>query len=214
MTENTKPIPSWAERKYTPVAKFRAKNYTMVLYPDDLPENWRDILAETMLNFVISPFHDKDINPDGTPKKPHYHALVNASGNWIAMNTLVELGQKLKGIAEPQKCSNPQGMVRYFTHMDNPEKAQYNQADIQVIGRYDISEFFKPTAGEDRDTRRQIIAFILQNGITELIDLVVYCIENNEAWDDYIARNTIYINGILKSMRHGNTQKFDGKPKT
>ena len=55
------------------------------------------------------------------------------------------MGAKIKGDCKASKCSNPKGMVRYFTHMDNPEKYQYNKSEIQVIGQYDIEPFFKST---------------------------------------------------------------------
>ena len=44
-----------------------------VIYPESLPENWLEILQNSGLQIAISPLHDKDINPDGTIKKPHYH---------------------------------------------------------------------------------------------------------------------------------------------
>lgn len=198
----SKPFPSWTENEYTPVTKYRAKKYVIVVYPDDMPENWMELLRDTMWDIVISPLHDKDLNPDGTVKKAHYHILLSAGNTWITMNELVKLGKQLKGVAIPQQCSNPKGMIRYFTHIDNPEKAQYNQSDITVIGQYDISEFFKPTVGEDRDTRREIVTYIIDNNVYELSDLVVYAMLNNEKWDDYIARNTIYINAIVRSVRH------------
>ena len=112
-----------------------------MVYPDDMPENWLDVMRQDMFDMVISPIHDKDKNPTGEAKKAHYHILVSAGTAWITMNKLAEWGRKLKGIAKPQKCSNPKGMVRYFTHIDNPEKYQYNKSEIQVIGQYDIEPF-------------------------------------------------------------------------
>lgn len=55
----------------------RAKNYSLVVYPDDMPENQLDIIREDMFDMVISPYHDKNKNPDGAIKTPHYHLLVS-----------------------------------------------------------------------------------------------------------------------------------------
>ena len=118
------------------------------------------------------------------------------------MNKLAEWGRKLKGIAKPQKCSNPKGMVRYFTHMDNPEKYQYNKSEIQVIGQYDIEPFFKSTTGEERAIRREIMQFIVDNDIREFADLAEYCLIHNEVWDDYLAKSTYYIKEYVASRRY------------
>ena len=40
-----------------------------MVYPESAPENWREILDETRMRWIESPLHDRDINPDGTPKK-------------------------------------------------------------------------------------------------------------------------------------------------
>lgn len=192
--------PSWAYESYD--RSQRAKNYALVVYPDDMPENWLDIMREDMFDMVISPYHDKDTNPDGELKKAHYHILISAGTSWITMNKLAEWGRRLKGVAKPQKCSNPKGMVRYFTHMDNPEKYQYNKSEIQVIGQYDIEPFFKSTLGEERAIRREIMQFVVEQDILEFADLAEYCLLNNEVWDDYLSAHTYYIKEYISSRRY------------
>ena len=59
--------PSWAYESYD--RSQRAKNYKfLVAYPEDMPENWLDVMREDMFDMVISPFHDKDKNPTGSKK--------------------------------------------------------------------------------------------------------------------------------------------------
>ena len=53
----------------------RARNWSLVVYPESAPENWRDILDDYHIPWVESPLHDKDINPDGEIKK-HIGILV------------------------------------------------------------------------------------------------------------------------------------------
>jgi hypothetical protein len=197
--------PAWAYETYPNTD--RAKNYTLVVYPDDMPEDWLEIMQQDMYDMVISPYHDKDVNPDGTKKKPHYHILVSAGSSWIRMSMLAEWGRKLKGIARPQKCSNPKGLVRYMTHIDNPEKYQYNRSEIKIIGQYDIEPYFKSTIGEDRETRKEIMHFIIDNNIMEFADLVEYCLEHNDTWDDYLANNTLYIKNYVSSRRYRDIER-------
>ena len=53
-------------------ADSRARNWSLVVYPESAPENWRDILDDYHIPWVESPLHDKDINPDGEIKKAHW----------------------------------------------------------------------------------------------------------------------------------------------
>ena len=55
----------------------RFLSWTCVIYPESMPENWREILGELMIPWAVSPLHDKDVNPNGEPKKPHRHLLLS-----------------------------------------------------------------------------------------------------------------------------------------
>lgn len=54
----------------------RTRNFATVVYPDSAIDNWQDILIEQRIPCFISPIHDKDLNPNGEPKKAHYHILL------------------------------------------------------------------------------------------------------------------------------------------
>ena len=43
----------------------RSRLWVFVAYPESLPENWLDIIADWHVPCCISPLHDKDINADG-----------------------------------------------------------------------------------------------------------------------------------------------------
>ena len=48
----------------------------------------------------------------------------------------------------PQVCQDQKALIRYFSHRDNPEKAQYKASDIEARGGFDLEEYLKPTASE------------------------------------------------------------------
>lgn len=54
----------------------RTRNFATVLYSESAAENWRDILEQEFVPCFISPYHDKDINADGSVKKPHFHIII------------------------------------------------------------------------------------------------------------------------------------------
>lgn len=58
----------------------RTRNFATVVYKESAPENWQEILSGFFVPVFVSPYHDKDINADGTPKKPHWHVLIMFEG--------------------------------------------------------------------------------------------------------------------------------------
>ena len=94
-------------------------------YPESAPEGWRDVLDEQHIQWVESPLHDKDMNADGTPKKPHWHILLLFDGK-KSYEQVKELTDKLHATI-PQKCASAKGLVRYMAHLDNPEKGAIRQ---------------------------------------------------------------------------------------
>ena len=53
----------------------RTRNWTIVLYPESAPDNWRTLIDDLHIEWVESPLHDKDVNANGEPKKAHWHLL-------------------------------------------------------------------------------------------------------------------------------------------
>lgn len=105
----------------------RVRNWAFVLYPDSAPENWRNLLGDLHTQIFVSPLH-KDLNPDETEKKPHYHVLLMFEG--------VKSFEQIEEITTSLNCPVPQvvnslrGYARYLCHLDNPEKVQYSPEDV------------------------------------------------------------------------------------
>ncbi|MES5113939.1 Rep family protein, partial [Lactobacillus gasseri] len=39
----------------------RVRNWTIIVYPESAPKNWRDIIDSTHVTWVEGPIHDKDV---------------------------------------------------------------------------------------------------------------------------------------------------------
>ena len=116
----------------------KKRNWGAVIYPESAPEDWIEQLKLKGLSFAISPLHDKDINPTGEPKKPHYHIVMcygNPTTYENVKQVLEELGQPI-----PIPLESVRGYYRYFTHKDNPEKYQYNENDIRLFNGFDVTD--------------------------------------------------------------------------
>lgn len=180
----------------------KKRNWAFVLYPESAPKDWRDILAQTGLQVAISPLHDKDLNPTGEPKKPHYHVILVYDGpttyNNVKAFTNGRLGQTI-----PQPLEQVRGYYRYLTHEDNPEKAQYSKSDIETLNGFDIRDFVQLTSSEVTKATREIIQLIRDNGITEYADLIDLLMDGGEATADLFevaSGHTLFCKAYLTSQ--------------
>lgn len=179
----------------------RARNWTFIVYPDSAPINWRNIIDDLHIEWVESPLHDKDCNPDGDIKKAHYHILVLYSGN-KSFDQVSELSGLINATI-PQICHDIKGLTRYMAHLDNPEKYQYSVSDIVSHGGVDLSEILKPSSAQRKNLIKEMSVWIRENNIVEYEDIYYYAMDNREDWFDVLINNgSIPINFLLKSRRH------------
>lgn len=113
------------------MADNRTRNFATVVYPESAPEDWKDILARHCVPAFISPLHDKDVNPTGEPKKPHYHVVIMFEGK-KTLAQAKEVFDTINGVG-CEVVKSLRGYARYLCHLDNPEKAQYEPSDVRCI---------------------------------------------------------------------------------
>jgi len=180
----------------------RTLNWNFIIYPESAPKNWRDIISETRIEWVASPLHDKDINPDGTPKKAHYHVTL--------LFPSVKTYEQVKELTDsvnapiPVKCQSVKGSIRYMVHKDNPEKFQYDWNDIVCYGGADLSALCAPTSTERLQIQQDILAYIRSAGIIEFEDITNYAIDNGLIdWVNVLLNySTLSISTYVRSRRH------------
>lgn len=180
----------------------RTRNWTCVLYEDSMPDNYVDVLDEEHIEWIESPWHDKDINADGSAKKKHKHLLL-LFGGVKSYEQVKELTDKL-GAPIPQRVHNAKAMVRYMAHLDNPDKAQYNPEDIKAHGGVDLAELMRPNSSERYTLIKEMMTFVKDNGITEMQDLLDFALEARfDDWFPLLCDSCAYIIGTyIKSQRH------------
>jgi hypothetical protein len=185
----------------------RTRTWTIVVYPDSAPENWRDILDEMHFPWIESPLHDKDINATGEVKKAHLHILLMFDG--------VKSYDQVKDIATainapiPERCHNARAMVRYMAHLDNPDKAQYLQTDIKAHGGADVAEMLRPSMSERYTFISDMMEFVENNGITEFSELLDYSRKHQfDRWFPILCDSSSFVMAqYIKSKRHGSPLK-------
>lgn len=184
----------------------RKRNWTFVIYPDSAPQNWQEILDEEHIEWIKSPLHDKDVNADGTPKKPHWHIILLFDGN-KSYEQIKEIADKVHA-PSPKYIQSVRAMVRYCAHLDNPDKAQYKVSDIIGHGGVDLAELLKPTASSRYEHISEMIDYISDNHVTEFIDFMRYAKKNRyDDWFPLLCDSAAFIiREVIKSNRFKKSQ--------
>lgn len=176
----------------------RGRNWAIVVYPESLPENWKEIIKSEPV--AISPLHDKDVTMEGELKKPHYHLVLSYNGN-KSFEQIDEIARLLHAPI-PERINSLTGAVRYLTHMDDPDKYQYESSDIQVFGGFDLESILSLSTGDKRQLLRDMIEFINENNIVHLVDFTNYCLSEKSpaGWFEILTeRNTLFLKEYIKS---------------
>ena len=177
----------------------KKRNWGAVVYPESAPSDWEEILKLKGIAFAVSPLHDKDVNPTGEPKKPHYHLVLCFSGP-VTDKTVNDIMKELnQPIAIP--LESVRGYYRYFTHKDNPEKYQYNEEDIKLFNGFDVSDVLN--SFEVFSILKEIQLIILENNIEEYSDLMDYLLQEFKMEHYNVAcSHTLFLNSYITSRRH------------
>ena len=99
----------------------RTRNFATVVYPESAPSDWIDKLDQLHVAALISPLHNKDTNPSGEPKKPHYHVLLMFEGVKDYETQVKPIFAEIGGVGR-EMVNSARGYARYLCHLDNPEK--------------------------------------------------------------------------------------------
>lgn len=187
----------------------KKREWTFVLYPESAPPDWRDIIRQRGLIAAASPLHDRDINADGTPKKPHHHIIVVYDGPTTYSNVCALSVGELHGTI-PKVLDSPRGMYTYFTHEDNPEKAQYRKEDIEHFNNFNITDLCMLKQSEIFEIKKRVISFIDDNDIIEYADLI-RCLILAELKDELQVsmESTFFFDKYISSRRNAYARVSD-----
>jgi len=175
----------------------RTRNYACVVYLDSANENWKSVISESKIPCFISPYHDKDLNADNTPKKPHYHVLT--------MFDSVKTSEQAKAFFDTfggvgcEVVNSTRGYARYLCHLDNPEKVQY---PIDEVVSYAGADYIATigTAADKAKSIREMIEYIEGNDVICFSDLCQYASINRSDWFDTLINSGAYfIKEYIKS---------------
>lgn len=169
----------------------RTNVFATIVYPESAPANWIQIVRDTHVPTLISPLHDKDVLPDGSPKKAHYHVMQIYDGNKNFETQVKPIFDRFGGVGREEILSQ-RGYARYMCHMDNPEKYQYEQEEVQELnGACYAAIVTLPT--DEIGAVEAMIEFIEDNDIYSFRKLFMWCKDNQKDWFRLLASSKTYI---------------------
>lgn len=162
-------------------AEARTRNFATVVYPESAPTEWISVLDDTRIPALISPLHDRDVNQtaENTPKKPHYHVILMFSSVKTKAQAKAVF-DKIGGVG-CEAVQSIRGYARYLCHLDNPEKAQYSQADVRCLNGADYYGNIE-LATDKYKAVKEIMQFCKENGIISFSDVLEYAMEERMDW--------------------------------
>ena len=184
----------------------RSNKWAFLLYQDSAPENYLDIFEEMHIPFVLSPWHDKDIDKEtGEFKKAHKHGALFFESLKSYSQVSELLTKKLNTPAHVEIVMSPKGMYDYFTHAENPDKTLYNIEEIESGCGFELDKFLiEHNSGLFLET---VIDVITENDFTEVEDLVRYARFNDNSLLGLIIERTYFFTKFLDSRRHNPQNK-------
>jgi Plasmid replication protein. len=176
----------------------RFRNFAFMLYDDSASPTWKEDLDSMHIPYFWI-FHDKDTNPNGEPKKPHYHLIIMFEGK-KSDNQVQEIANKL-GVAngKVEVINSIRGYARYLCHMDNPEKHQYDSSLVRAGGGADYSNIIGLPSDKYKSIS-EMIDFCKTENIISYAELLEYAqIHKNEWFKTLCDNGTMVMKEYLKS---------------
>ena len=179
----------------------RSNKWAFLFYKESAPENYLEILEELHIPFVLSPWHDKDINREtGEFKKSHKHGVLFFESLKSYSQVSELLTEKLNTPSHVEVVMSPKGMYDYFIHAENPEKTLYNIEDIESGCGFELDKFLiEQNSNLFLET---VIDVITDNDFTEFEDLVHYARNKDISLLGLIIERTYFFTKFLDSRRY------------
>lgn len=185
----------------------RSNKWAFLIYKESSPKDYLDVLDEIHVPFILSPWHDKDVNRStGEFKKAHKHGALffETLKSYTQVSELLQ--EKLNTPAHIEVVMSPKGMYDYFTHAENPEKTLYNIDDIEAGAGFNLDKFLAEQSSDE--FLNEVIDLIDSNDITEFEELIYFARANNYLLLSLIIDKTYFFAKFLDSRRHNPMRKI------
>lgn len=172
---------------------FKRQYWFIECYEESVKEDYLDILKALQYKIAISPWHDKDVNQDGSLKKKHRHILIDFGGS-VRTSQVCDIADSIQAKNDVMYVGNKKLAFEYLTHKNDADKYQYNSEDIILLN----SKIYDWLSSAYKD----ILNFIDDYHITSLVGLTKELRkQNNDYLLEYVSKNSYYICAYIKEYK-------------
>lgn len=192
----------------------RARVWTFISYPESMPTNWKDLIDESHVEWIVSPLHDRDLinteKPEEGFKKAHYHHMIMFGKVVKSFNQVKEIIAFLNvgtpesegGIKKVDQVHSSSAMVRYFVHKDQPKKAQYLESDIENFNGADWESCWVKNDKEVVENMNTVLSIISENGLIEFKEFIDWIRKFEPDLFLNAMNNQYFYSNYIRSYRH------------
>ncbi len=184
----------------------RSNKWAFLIYEESAPSNYRDILEQMHVPYILSPWHNQDIDHStGSIKKSHKHGALffDSLKSYSQVSELLQ--HYLNAPSHVEVIMSPKGMFDYFIHASNPDKTPYDINDIESGCGFNLNQFLLDQ-GQD-EVFNNIIDLIETQDFIEFQNLVMYARQHHPSYLKLIIQHTYFFAKYLDSRRHASNHK-------
>lgn len=185
----------------------RTRNYATVVYQESAPADWQAILEECFISAFISPYHDKDKNPDGEDKKPHWHVMIMFD-TVKTKEQAKEIFDKIGGVG-CEVINSMRGYARYLCHLDNPDKHQYDRKDVVCLSGADY-ETVIALPSDVFTAYADMVDFVVEHNITSYSEFALWSRLNRLDWFNILCKSSYFIEHFIRSRYFDRKESVSG----
>ena len=198
-----------AGRKKSELSKnIKSRYWQVVLYPENLIDDWEDELIKTGLPIAYCLHTDSE--------KPHIH-MIGAWDNNTTYKSAFQFFERLnkenqKAFNKIEKCFNIENAYNYLIH-DTDDcrkkgKYQYKKEDRKCINNFDIHFYAQKSVEQEEEQFDEICDIIISEGFTNFKQLHMYIKSNYDR--DYLGvvkKNIYYFTSLTKANYYEEVQE-------
>lgn len=184
----------------------RSNKWAFLIYEESTPSNYQDILEQMHIPYILSPWHNQDIDQStGLIKKSHKHGALffDSLKSYSQVSELLQ--QHLNTPSHIEIIMSPKGMFDYFIHASNSDKTPYDINDIESGCGFDLNQFLLDQG--QSEVFNNIIDMIEDQDFIEFQDLVMYARQHHPSYLNLIIQRTYFFAKYLDSRRHTSNHK-------
>lgn len=197
-----------------------AKYWTGVLYPENMRDDWQDVIGDVLGVPYAYCVHDKDTLAGYQPKsdedhmrKTHVHIVI-AYTNTTTYNTVLKLFDKFS-VATNKPCVNKVEVVNNIRHIyeylihntetcKKQKKYLYDVSERITGNNFDVGAFEQLSMQEKNEMAKALCDEIVKQGFCNFVDFYMHVVSNYDS--NYFEILKTY-SGLFERLTKGNYQK-------